>query len=111
MTTTLWQNYEIDPLNLIGKTVRITVVTNKGATRGGRWGEGHYYFGVVQSIHEHRGRVFLDDPGDNWAEEAISVDFADTYPCVLILLRGGERVKFDPERDAASIEWIEAVPA
>ena len=112
--STVWQNYEVDPLNLIGKTARITVVTDEGPTSGvngkGRRGTGHYYFGVIESIHEHRGSVFLDEralSGD-WAVEALGVEFGGNYPFVLIGLRGGESVKFDPEKDAVSIEWQEA---
>lgn len=104
---TVWQNYEIDPLNLIGKAVRLTIVTNEGVAKNGRWGNGHYHFGVVESVHEHRGVVYLDQPGDNWACEALNADFADSYPFVEVRFRGGATVRFDPERDAASFEWIE----
>lgn len=107
--TTLWQNYEVDPLDLIGKSARITVVTDEGATSGGRWGNGHYYFGVIETIHEHRGVVYLDkhEPGDNnWASENISVDFTENYPFVDIGLRGGVWIRFNPERDAVSIQWL-----
>ena len=109
--TAVWQHYNIDPLDLIGRSARLTVVTDEGASSGaghlGRWGNGHHYFGVVESIHEHRGKVYLDEPGGDWAVEALGVEFSDTYPFVLVTFRGGLSVKFDPEKDAASFEWVE----
>lgn len=106
-SATVWQNYEIDPRDLIGKTVTVLVVTNEGSTGKGRWGTGHLHFGVIESVHENRGRVYLDEPGDNWAAEALDVSFMETYPSVSIRLRGGEVIRFDPERDAVSIQWEE----
>lgn len=109
--TTIWQDYEIDPLNLIGKAARVTVVTNQGPTSGahgkGVHGNAHLHFGVIEAIHEHRGKVYLNEPDDNWAYEALAADFSDTYPFVFVQFRGGHSVRFDPERDAVSIEWVE----
>ena len=111
--STIWQRYEIDPLDLIGRAARITVVLDKGPVSTatgwkGRRGEGHIYHGVIESIREHRGKVTLDEPDQmgDWADEALSADFDDNYPFVLIELRGGETVRFDPEKDAVSIEWV-----
>lgn len=112
--TTVWQHYEIDPLDLIGEAVRLTVVTDDGAASNGhgwraRRGVGHYHYGVIESIHEHRGEVRLDDAATtgDWAPEALSVDFSGNYLFVRVTFRGGHTVEFDPEKDAASFEWRE----
>lgn len=101
MSTAIWQNYEVDPLDLIGRAVRVTVIKRTSKNSG----EGGYYFGVVESIDEPRGRVNLDEEED-WADMLASY-FDQSYPNVTIYFRGGMNVRFDPERDAVSIEWNE----
>jgi hypothetical protein len=112
--STIWQNYEVDPLDLIGRTVRLTVVKRGyhvviGSTSDRRVkAEMTYHFGVVESISDPRGETILDEPDDNWAEEALDAVWDGTYPAVRVDFRGGLSVTFDPERDAASFEWVEA---
>lgn len=102
---TIWQRYEIDPLDLIGKSVRLTIVTNEARKDEEPWGNGHFHFGTVEYIHEHRGRVVLEELDSNWAENALESVFDQQYPSVTVGFRGGKVVTFDPECDAASFSW------
>ena len=108
--TAVWQDYGIDPLDLIGKAVRLTVIAEAGTERNGEIrATGAYYFGIVEAIDEQRGKTLLDPPHGNWARDALTdAIFDDVYPSVRVYFRGGMTVQFDPEKDAASFEWAEA---
>lgn len=105
--TTIWQRYEIDPLDLIGKAVRLTVIKRVNPMIGKPETklDMTYYFGTVQTIIEPRGLDTYEE-SDDWVEDAFSAYFDQEWPNVTVLFEGDARVEFDPQRDAVSFQWV-----
>lgn len=109
----IWQNYEIDPVDLIGRPVRLSVVTDLRVTSVSvsevREGLSIHHFGVVESIEENRGKVYYErsSSSEGWAD-MLAAEEGDVYPSVTVRFQGGRSVTFNPEKDAASFQWSEA---